>query len=338
MLGLGLASLMVASTVSAGQDRLFVGVGGMAPPASGVVEVGAVDRFGRRLGSAPADVLTALRRVIPFAVTATALVSTETGAVVWTAPAGETIDVLVEPVATADRTRAYLQTVSGGFFDRVVRLRAIDVASGVGMAETPGYFDVVHWDPVGRRVFAFIWSGGQWQVFDENLVPLGAFSLGASHCRQTLLISEHSERAYLAYTAEGSGGSYGPSDTRLAAIDLRHSRLIDLVSLVQVLGLSDRAVCPPVLALWSVPGAPAGLSATATGRDVTLSWFATDLAAGYGVDVGVAAGLTSATVVVGDTTRVTFVGAPPGTYFVRLRAGNVVGASRPSGEIRVVVP
>jgi hypothetical protein len=49
-------------------------------------------------------------------------------------------------------------------------------------------------------------------------------------------------------------------------------------------------------------------------------------------------GRTDATLYVGPTTQVIFATPPSGTYFVRVRAGKVVGGGRPSSEIRVDVP
>jgi hypothetical protein len=96
--------------------------------------------------------------------------------------------------------------------------------------------------------------------------------------------------------------------------------------------------------LWDVvsgvpPGAPADLTATATGRTVTLTWTA---AAGavtsYIVDAGTGPGLTNVgTFPVGATTTLVAPGVPAGTYYVRLRAAGPGGTSAASAEVIVTV-
>lgn len=88
------------------------------------------------------------------------------------------------------------------------------------------------------------------------------------------------------------------------------------------------------------PLAPSGLSAIVEGRAVTLTWAA---AAGnaqeYVVEVGSAAGLSDILVFPTATldTRLA-TPAPPGHYFVRVRAANASGLSPPSNEVVVDVP
>ena len=88
------------------------------------------------------------------------------------------------------------------------------------------------------------------------------------------------------------------------------------------------------------PNAPGALTAGVDGGVVTLQWgAASGNAATYVVEAGSASGLanigTFAPVHL-DTSFTT--AAPPGTYFVRVRAANAFGASPPSNEVIVVVP
>jgi hypothetical protein len=86
------------------------------------------------------------------------------------------------------------------------------------------------------------------------------------------------------------------------------------------------------------PGPPTALSASVAGGSVTLNW---DPAAGnvgrYILEAGSSPGLGNiATAVLAPVTRFSAV-APPGTYFIRVRAGNACGTSVPSAEIFIVI-
>ncbi len=92
-----------------------------------------------------------------------------------------------------------------------------------------------------------------------------------------------------------------------------------------------------------LPGAPSGLQATvAPDRRVTLTWTAPasgGVATAYLVAAGSAPGLSNLAVIsTGGTSTTYAVVAPPGTYYVRVRAINGAGLGPPSNEIVVVVP
>lgn len=75
-------------------------------------------------------------------------------------------------------------------------------------------------------------------------------------------------------------------------------------------------------------------------RTVSFAWTpSTDLTRGFTVEAGSAPGLANLAVLpVLAGTRLTVPGVPPGTYYVRVRAWNDIGASVPSNEIVVSVP
>jgi len=85
------------------------------------------------------------------------------------------------------------------------------------------------------------------------------------------------------------------------------------------------------------PTAPSALTHTIAGSVVSLHWTASPTAAGYLVDAGSAPGATDigSIPVVAATSLV--VGAPNGTYYVRVRAVSACGVSPPSSEIVVAV-
>ena len=92
----------------------------------------------------------------------------------------------------------------------------------------------------------------------------------------------------------------------------------------------------------SPPGPPTFNSSPVSGSTVTLNWSAPTFgtATSYTVEAGSAPGLSNLAVVNTGTTAVTasFGGVPSGTYYVRVRAVNALGASVVSNERTVVVP
>ena len=85
------------------------------------------------------------------------------------------------------------------------------------------------------------------------------------------------------------------------------------------------------------PPAPTGLTHTVSGSIVDLSWQTVAVAASYIVEAGSGPGLSNlASIDNGSLTRLT-AAAPPGTYYVRVRARNACGTGPASNEIVVVV-
>lgn len=92
-----------------------------------------------------------------------------------------------------------------------------------------------------------------------------------------------------------------------------------------------------------VPAATSTLAAQVSGHIVSLSWGVGEPAAAvtrYVLEVGSAPGLNDifSGLDVGLQTSSAANGVPPGTYYVRVRAGNFTGLSSPSNEVVVQVP
>jgi hypothetical protein len=92
---------------------------------------------------------------------------------------------------------------------------------------------------------------------------------------------------------------------------------------------------------FPVPGAPTNLSAAVSGNTVVLNWTApsSGAVADYVIEAGSAPGLSNVALSItpGPQTTAAFAGVPFGSYYVRVRARNVLGAGSPSNEIAVAV-
>lgn len=97
-------------------------------------------------------------------------------------------------------------------------------------------------------------------------------------------------------------------------------------------------VTRPVVLIPAPPRAPGSLVFSLSGRTVTLSWQEPIGALDYVIEVGSASGASNLLVApIGPDTRLTAM-APPGRYFVRVRARNDVGLSDASSEVMIDVP
>ena len=86
------------------------------------------------------------------------------------------------------------------------------------------------------------------------------------------------------------------------------------------------------------PALPTGLTHSVSGTAVTLTWQAASGATGYVLEAGSSSGSSNLVSVDTGTASTTFnAAAPPGTYYVRVRARNSCGTSGPSNETVVVV-
>ncbi len=88
------------------------------------------------------------------------------------------------------------------------------------------------------------------------------------------------------------------------------------------------------------PAAPGTLAASTSGGGVTLSWgAAAGNATSYVIEAGTASGvLNIGALPTGHLDTSWSVPAPPGTYFVRVRAANAFGLGPATNEVTVVVP
>ncbi len=86
------------------------------------------------------------------------------------------------------------------------------------------------------------------------------------------------------------------------------------------------------------PAAPTALVAAIQGAHVTFTWAAVSgLAQSFVLEAGSATARTDIAVVSVGTAFTFAASAPPGTYFVRVRATSACGTSQPSGEVFVTV-
>ncbi len=90
--------------------------------------------------------------------------------------------------------------------------------------------------------------------------------------------------------------------------------------------------------LFRSPFAPSALTASVSGRAVTLGWKDPGDTAEFELEFGFATGQRAGAVRLGHTTTVTIPGVPPGVYYVRVKALNEVGPSPASSDVRITVP
>lgn len=142
-----------------------------------------------------------------------------------------------------------------------------------------------------------------------------------------------------------------PGGTELGAFDLPGTSLTATVPpatyyvRVRARGLTGTSAPSSEVVLTTpstpiAPQAPGGLAASVSGGVVTLSWgAAVGNATTYVVEAGTASGLANiGAVATGHLDTVFTTAAPPGTYFVRVRAANGFGVSGATNEVAVVVP
>ena len=105
-------------------------------------------------------------------------------------------------------------------------------------------------------------------------------------------------------------------------------------------GAASSEVIVTIPATSTPPHAPGPLGGSVTAGVVTLRWgAASGNATGYVIEAGTAAGLTNIGVLpTGNLDTSWSVPAPPGTYFLRVRAVNAFGPGPATGDVTIVVP
>ena len=145
-----------------------------------------------------------------------------------------------------------------------------------------------------------------------------------------------------------SGDLVGTDDVGFVFL-LRAGTLIQLSQLASASAINDagyiigsaivdgsrraRLLVPAGAALPSAPAAPSRLTYSVSGRVVSLEWSASAGTTNYLVEAGSASGLRDL-FFGGVGTQTSFASAaPPGLYYVRIRAANAFGVSGPSEEV-----
>lgn len=101
--------------------------------------------------------------------------------------------------------------------------------------------------------------------------------------------------------------------------------------------LPTGAGCSAGALLLQPPLPPQRLSAAVSGHAVSFTLELPDDATGLALEFGFGPGQTVGTLPLGLTSTVAVPGVPPGTYYVRVRGTNDLGAGAPSNEVRVSV-
>lgn len=178
------------------------------------------------------------------------------------------------------------------------------------------------WDEARDRLFTI--SSTAISVFSSDLAFIGSASPPA-RC-VALAISSHTDTVYLS----AHDYYYGQSSTSLQAFDAW-----SYTPLRQAAGRADRGGCD--LAVFTAPGKPRDLRAVIAGRRVALQWTNVGAASHFVLEAGTAPGRADLSFFIGADPQVQFSDVPPGTYYVRVRGGNVHGGGRPSDELVVTV-
>ena len=182
-------------------------------------------------------------------------------------------------------------------------------------------------------------------------VPGAATGLIADVSGNNVTLRWNAAPAATSYTLQvgGSSGSYGLLTIPLGNTTTISGAAPNATYFWRVLASNAAGSGPPsteaqftVGPVCIAPSAPQNFSHSVVGRTVTLTWTAPAAGAGpitYLVDVGAASGLANilSGAPLGNGSSIS-VGAPPGTYYVRLRAQNACGVSAPSLERVIVVP
>lgn len=222
---------------------------------------------------------------------------------------------------------------STGFLTAVVTAHDIDSGRHLGTAGPGDEIRGTQWDDALDALLVF--SGWPYAesivtVYSRSLARLATAVFSSALCSARVQVSPHTGRIYVTRNGASSNTSQPVVVDVFAGTPLR---LVDR-------GRPSPEVTPSCEGafLRTAPGAPRHLTATVTGRDVSLDWRNVGGASGFVLEAGLAPGRTDVSLSLGPDSSVTIPAVPPGTYYVRVRGGNEFGGGRPSQEIRVVVP
>lgn len=258
--------------------------------------------------------------------------ATATLRVFSTAGAGETPQLAGTVASVAFGSPPWLVTPDGARLfsvataDATSRLTLTYVATGARVSvDLPPVWELA-WDDFHERLLV-VPSVRLGHAFTKDLGHLGSASF--PFMVTAITVSAATGRLY-ARGLDGQSAGYG--DAYTAAFD--GGTYTPLTPVVHSQGFGG----PPRLTVLSPPGAPRDVLATVHGRDVTVTWTNVGSASAFLLDVGLAPGQRTITVPVTAQTRAAFAAVPTGAYYVRIRGTNAFGTSRPSAEIRIVVP
>jgi len=233
---------------------------------------------------------------------------------------------------TADGTRAF------GLADDPARpfgqvLHAVDRATGqmASLTNAPGLDGV--WSLTLNEVTGRLITRGSTLATQDTLF---GFDLTPAH-RWTLQVPG---AAGLTFAANRGGAGFlvpyvAPQPLPLQRFDVASGTVTEVADVTARAGLTPGNY---LLLMLSPPRAPSSLTATVSGRDVTLTWPRTDDATSYVVDAFQGASRVHVYSGQFDGGPVFAPGVPPGAYYVRVRALNDIGVSGFSPETLVVVP
>lgn len=259
----------------------------------------------------------------------TRLVDTDTGQIVATLPPWN------QAALNRDGSEAYVVDYVSG----TLHLQRRQTATGAVLGDAtipppyPGGTPSVSRMALDHRGNRVVVAGPVIHVFDGQTLSVlrsQAVSLfGQVVSVESLAIDEAESLAYMTVRGLTEGSSYMAYEIYdIATLGLR----------VNVMGVRGGDFVP-----IRRPPPPSALTATVTGSDVGLSWSSGSppgAVTRYVLEVGSAPGLNDifSGLDVGLQTSFAASGVPPGTYYVRVRAGNYAGLSAPSNEVAVHVP
>jgi hypothetical protein len=232
---------------------------------------------------------------------------------------------------TQDGTLAYV--ADGGAGSAVV---AYDTAQGIEVARSVGGSAGLVLDDDRELVLIQRTPGHATVLHPRTLATMAVLPVATSDELFRVIPGQVATGAFVIRTNHGNAGgcAYVDLDT-LNVLGQRRATL----RLSTALGDRQPNCSAPVTVavIFRAPPTPTELNAQVVGNMVSISWQNPNTLE-FELAVGLAPGVTTLLIPVGDPTTVSFAGVPPGTYYVRVRARNEVGSSAFSAEMRIDVP